>query len=58
MSTTTTRGLLVLGELQGQCRGEAHAEAAAGGVDAGDALGVLVGVDGVGVFPMGGHTNE
>ena len=47
MSTPTTRDLLVLGELEGQCGGEAHAAAAAGGVDAGDALGVLVGVDGV-----------
>jgi len=47
MSTPTTRGLLVLGELEGQCGGEAHAAPAAGGVDAGDALGVLVGVDGV-----------
>ena len=47
MSTPTTRGLLVLGDLEGQCGGEARSAAATGGVDAGDALGVLVGVDGV-----------
>ena len=47
MSTPTTHGLLVLGDLEGQCGGEARAAASAGGVDAGDALGVLVGVYGV-----------
>jgi hypothetical protein len=40
-------GLLILGELEGERGGEAHAPAAAGGVDAGEALGVLAGVDGL-----------
>lgn len=38
-------GLLVLGELEGERGGEAHASVAAGGVDPREALGVLAGVD-------------
>jgi hypothetical protein len=46
-------GLLILGELEGERGGEAHAPAAAGGVDAGEALGVLAGVDGLEMAQQG-----